>query len=283
MKTKKWKLFAISILLICSGCGSSSPFMDAFLGGMSVTKVESYFNLDQKQEKDFEKNLQQDLARLKQEQMQKFATSIREIDQRIPTEKVNSEILSETFDVLEKEYDRSASYFKNSAWKMVSSLREEQFLYFEKRVRKEITESREQGLESKNEELLQRFRKQITYWVGPTSIHQNQAIQHFIANEPFPWKERIDNRESILNNFMAQRKDPVKLRTMTEKFLEDYDSLRTPEYAHAMQKYEGKLKGFLNKFWSTLSYDQKQAMQASLNKQALELDRMASTQTDEFK
>lgn len=257
--------------------------MDAFLGGMSVTKVESYFDLDQKQEKEFEKNLQQDLARLKQEQMQKFADSIREIDHRIPTEKVNSEILAETFDVLEKEYDRSASYFKNSAWKMVSSLREEQFLYFEKKVRKEIALSREQAVESKNEELLQRFRKQITFWVGPTSIHQNQAIQHFIANEPFPWKERIDNRESILNNFMAQRKDPAKLRAVTEKFMEDYDSLRTPEYAQAMQNYEGKLKIFLNKFWSTLSYEQKQAMQASLNKQALELDRMASTQSDIFK
>ncbi len=252
--------------------------MDAVLGGMSVTKIESYFDLDEKQEKEFEKNLQQDFAKLKQEQMKDFAKSIRQIDQRIPTEKANSQILSEAFDVLEKEYDRSSSYFKNSAVKMISSLREEQFIHFEKRVRKEIALAREEAIQTKNEELLQRYRKQILYWVGPTSIHQNQALQQFVSNESYPWKERIDNRENLLNTFMAQRKDPAKLRAMVEQYMNDSDSLRTPEYAQAMQVYDGKVKGFLNRFWGSLSYEQKQQMQASLNQQAQELDRMAAHQ-----
>lgn len=243
---------------------------------MSVTKVEGYFNLDEKQEKEFEKNIEQDMKKLKQEQLQEFAKSLRNFDQRIPKEKDDSIILAEAFDLMEKEYSRSSGYFKNAAGKLAHSLREEQFEYFENRVKKEIAESRAQSVDSKNAELLGRYRKQILYWVGKMNVHQEQALEQFVKREQFPWKERLDNRESILNSFIAKRKDTAKLRSMAEQFMTDYNSLRTPDYAQAIENYEVKFKNFLNKFWTTLSSEQKQQMQISLNKQALEIDRFAA-------
>jgi hypothetical protein len=268
-------LFLFSILFIC-GCGAGNPVIDAMVGGMSVTKVEGYFNLDEKQEKEFEKNIEQDMKRLKQEQLQEFANSLRSFDQRIPKEKSDSVILAEAYDLLEKEYNRSSSYFKNAAGKLALTLRDDQFDYFETRIKKEIAESRTQSPDLKNAELLGRYKKQILYWVGKMDIHQQQALEQFVTREQFPWKERVDNRESILNSFIAKRKDKAKLRTMAEQFMTDYDSLRTPAYAQAIENYETKFKAFLNKFWSTLSSEQKQQMQISLNKQALEVDRFAA-------
>ncbi|UYL07338.1 DUF6279 family lipoprotein [Bdellovibrio sp. SKB1291214] len=268
-------LLLLSILFIC-GCGAGNPVLDAMVGGMSVTKVESYFNLDEKQEKEFEKNVEHDLKRLKQEQLQEFSKSLRQFDERIPKEKSDSIILSEAFDLLEKEYTRSSGYFKNAAVKLTNTLRDEQFDYFENRVKKEIAESRAQSVQSKNSELKERYRKQILFWVGKMDVHQEQALDQFIRKGQFPWKERLDNRESILNSFMAKRRDSAKLRAMAAQFMTDYDSLRTPEYAQAIQNYETKFKGFLNKFWSSLSSEQKQQMQISLNKQALEIDRFAA-------
>ncbi|WP_413560328.1 DUF6279 family lipoprotein [Bdellovibrio sp. HCB209] len=265
------------MMLVIGGCGATgSPVLDAMVGGMSVTKVEGYFNLDPEQEKAFEKSLDKDLQRLKKERLEEVAKSLRKVDERIPTEKSDSQILGETFDLLEQEYVRASGYFKNSALQLTKSLRKDQFEYFEKTVRKEIAEDRKESVENKNEALRERYSKQIKQWIGKMDVHQENALNQFITNKPFPWKERIDNRENILNTFIEKRDDSKKVQAMTEQFMIDYDQLRTPEYAKAITQYEIQFKDFLNKFWTSLSTEQKREMQISLNKQAQELDRLAA-------
>ncbi|WP_413577686.1 DUF6279 family lipoprotein [Bdellovibrio sp. HCB290] len=269
------KFFLCLIFLFLTGCTAANPVLDAMIGGISITQVEGYFDLDRKQEKDFERELNKDVKNIQRKQLQDFAQAIRQFDERVPHEKEDSKILSEVFEKLESEYSNASGAFKNSAVFLVNSLREEQFAHFEKQVRKEIQEARLDGQAPFNSNLQARFKKQIKYWVGPMSVHQDQMLKQFIDQEPFPWKERLDNREQILNRFMAERQDPKKLRQFTEQFMVDYDSLRTPEYARSLAAYEERFKGFLNKFWSTLNYEQKQQLQSSLNKQAQEVESLA--------
>ncbi|MEK2690282.1 DUF6279 family lipoprotein [Bdellovibrio sp. GT3] len=262
------------MFLFLTACSSSSnPVLDAVIGGMSVTQVEGYFDLDQKQEKEFEKEINKDLQRIQQQQLQEFAQAIRKFDVRVPVEKTDSEILSEVFDKLEVEYKKASGAFQNSAVHLVGMLRDEQFVHFEQQVRTEIQKARAEGVNPKNDELLARYKKQIKYWVGPTTVHQNHLLQQFVIKEPFPWKERMDNREKMLNQFLSNRRDPKKMRQFIEQFMTDYDSLRTTEYAEAMNGYEDRFKVFLNKFWTTLDYGQKQQLRVSLNKQAQEVER----------
>ncbi|WP_413586711.1 DUF6279 family lipoprotein [Bdellovibrio sp. HCB274] len=269
------KLFFCLIVLALGGCTAANPVLDAMIGGISITQVEGYFDLDRKQEKDFEREVNKDVKQIQRKQLQEFAQAIRKYDERVPRELEDSKILSEVFDTLETEYTQASGSFKNSAVYLVNSLRDEQFVHFEKQVRKEIQEARLEGQTQFNSDLQARFKKQLKYWVGPTSVHQDQLLKQFIEQEPFPWKERLNNREQILNRFMAERQDPKKLRQFTEEFMVNYDSLRTPEYAQAMALYEDKFKIFLNKFWSTLNYEQKQQLQSSLNKQAQEVESLA--------
>lgn len=266
----------LSTLSICS-CGSSNPILDSMVGGMSVARVESYFNLDAEQEKAFEKSLEKDLKTVKEKQFNEFALSIQTIDKRIPQEKNDSQILSEAFDLLEGEYNKASGHFKNSAVVLIQSLQPEQFGYFEQKVRKEIALERAESLDIKNAQLEERYRKQILYWVGKMNVHQENALSQFIMRHPFPWKERANNREAILNSFVEKKTDSKKIKAMTEQFMQNYDGLRTSEYALAIEKYENQFKDFLNKFWTSLSSEQKQQMQISLNKQAQELSRMAIT------
>ncbi|MBO9667637.1 MAG: hypothetical protein J7501_12590 [Bdellovibrio sp.] len=249
--------------------------LDAFFTQMSVTKVERYFDLTPQQKKEFQENVEKDLQRLRQERLDDIARSLRGIDKKVAAAKKDDEVLAYAYTTIQKQYNVSSSYLKTSATKLTKSLREDQFQTFKDKVEKEISADRNTSVEDKNADLLARYRKSFKYWIGEMSQEQNQSLDKFITVHQFPWKEKIDNRQQILNSFIEARKDSVKLRRLTEQFMVDYDSLRTPEYAKAVDQYETQFKNFLNKFWTTLSPAQKKQMHVSLMEQVNELEKLA--------
>lgn len=175
--------------------------------------------------------------RLRKDRFERLATSLRATDRQAQESKTDGKVLSDAYSMLRKEYQLGSEHLKSSAQLMAKSLQPEQILYFQNKVDKEIAEDRAESYENKNRELVSKYRK----------------IFKFFAGELTP-----EQRAKLVGQFM-----------------EDYDSLCTPEYSQAMTNYENEFKDFLNKFWTTMSSGQKVQLHLHLEDQAREPERLA--------
>ncbi|QDK38686.1 hypothetical protein DOE51_14375 [Bdellovibrio sp. NC01] len=264
-------------LLFLSACGSRGTFLDDFLvlSGSSMGQIDQYFDLDEKQHQRLEKDIDNDLNRLRKERFKEIAQTLRKIEKK--AESSDPKIMSSAYRDLQAHYKDASSYFTTSTNTLISSLKPEQIANFEKQVRQEIKDTKEalNHPDSLNEEIIGRYKKGLEFWIGDLSLSQNQDIAKFAKEHPFPWKEKIKNKEAILAKFIDSKSSEQKMKAFAEKFVTNYDSVRTPEYAKAIASYENEVQDFLDSFWKTLSPDQKSRMKDYLLTRADKLESLA--------
>lgn len=264
--------------LVIAGCSSRGTFLDDFLvlGGSSMAQIDEYFDLNNQQHEQLEKNIDSDLNRLRKERFQKIAKTLRDIE-RSAKRPDNQKVMSTAFVDLQSHYQQASPYFKGSTEKLIASLKEAQIKNFQKKVEKEIADTKA-GLKNPatlNEEIIGRYKRGLEFWVGDLSTAQQRSIAQFTRDHPYPWNEKIRNKESILKQFMAVHEDPVQIRKFAERFISDYAEMRTPEYAAAMKGYEKEFQAFLDSFWSSLSAEQKSRIHEYLVGRAEKLELLA--------
>lgn len=271
----KAALIFLTLAWLCGCTSSRFPILDTVISGMSVSKVDQYFDLSPEQQKKLDEDVNNDLDRLRKDRFAKLATALRTIDRQAQEAPKDGKVLADAYSMLRKEYQLSSGHLKSSAQTMVTSLKQEQILHFQKKIDKEIAQDRAESYEQKNKELISKYRKIFKFLAGELTPEQSDKIVDFIKASPFPWKEKIDNREQILARFLKVQSQPEQRAKLAGRFMEDYESLCTPEYAQAMTKYENAFRDFLNKFWTTMSPDQKIQLHLHLDDQAQELERLA--------
>lgn len=271
------KIFLILPLLFLSACGSRGTFLDDFLvlSGSSMGQIDQYFDLDEKQHQRLENDIDSDLNRIRKERFKEIAQTLRKIEKK--AESSDPQTMSSAYRDLRFHYKDASTYFKGSANNLISSLKPEQIAGFEKQVRLEIKETKEalNHPDSLNEEIIGRYKKGLEFWIGDLTLTQNQDIAKFAKDHPFPWKEKIKNKEVLLGKFIEAKSSERKMKEFAEKFVSDYDSIRTPEYAKAVTAYENEFQDFLDSFWKTLSPDQKLRMKDYLLTRADKLESLA--------
>ncbi|MGE5085220.1 MAG: DUF6279 family lipoprotein [Bacillota bacterium] len=242
---------------------------------MSVSKIDQYFDLSPEQQKKLEEDVNSDLENLRRERFVKLAAALRAIDREAQHASRNENVLGNAYTVLQREYKMDSGQLSSSAKKLMVSLKREQILYFQTQVDKEIASDRAESVADKNRELVSRFRKVFKFFAGDLTPEQSNSITTFTQMKPFPWKQKIDNREQILVRFLKFQSQPEQRAKLVGQFMENYDSLCTPEYLREMTNYENEFKDFLNKFWTTMSSEQKVQLHLHLEDQAQELERLA--------
>ncbi len=271
-------LIFLLLLFTLSGCGSQGTFLDDFLvlGGSHMAQIDEYFDLNNKQHEQLEKNIDSDLNRLRKERFDKIAKTLRQIEQSAQ-KAGNKAVMSSAYKDLQKQYVEASPYFKGSTQKLIDSLKEPQIDTFKSKVEKEISETKASlGTPSVlNEELIARYKKGLEYWVGDLNTSQEKSIVQFTQDHPYPWSEKIKNKQDILNRFMTVRHNPEKLRRFAEEFIADYPSVRTPEYAAAITSYEKEFQNFLDLFWVSMTPQQKTRLQEYLIGRADKLEHLA--------
>ncbi|WP_277579598.1 DUF6279 family lipoprotein [Bdellovibrio svalbardensis] len=239
-----------------------------------MTQIDQYFDLDTKQHEQLEQNIDADLDRLRKARFKQIAKTLREIE-KSSQKSDNKKVMSAAYADLQKEYLEASTYFKGSTVKLITSLKEPQLKTFKTKAEKEISETKLAPPEVLNEELIGRYKRGLEFWVGDLTTAQQQSIAQFTREHPFPWNEKIKNKEAILNRFMAVHQDPVQLRKFSEDFVSEYPKIRIPTYATAVTAYEKEFQNFLDSFWISLSPEQKNRLQEYLIVRADKLEQLA--------
>jgi len=267
-------IFLTSVWL-CACTSSRFPVLDAVISGVSVSKVDQYFDLSPEQRKKFEEDVNGDLDRFRRNRFSKIAEALRSLDREAQHAPKDGKVLAKAYTFLRSEYKMGSRHLASSTKNMTTGLRQEQILHFQKKVDQEIALDRTESVDQKNRELVTKYSKIFKFFAGDLTPQQSDSIVAFTKVTPFPWKEKIDNREQILARFLKVRYQPKQMAKLAGKFMEDYDSLCPPEYSQAMTNYENEFQDFLNKFWTTMSSDQKVQLHLHLEDQARELERLA--------
>lgn len=242
-----------------------------------MAQIDQYFDLNDHQHKALEKNIDADLDRLRKERFKSFAKTLRDID-KSSRGSANVNVLSSGYALLKHHYEESNIYFKDAGAKLVASLSEQQIQSFKNKVQNEILTMKSSlngSTNAMNEDLLNTYERALEFWFGDLTSEQKQSLVQFSREHPYPWNEKIKNKEAILNKFMTLEKDPQKRREFSEQFIADYDYMRTPEYATAVDRYEKSFQSYLDSFWNLLSTEQKKRMHGYLIGRAEKLEQMA--------
>ena len=241
--------FAVGVLG-CSRQGALDDFL--VLGGTNMAQIDQYFDLSDQQHKALEKDTEDDLDHLRKERFKSFAKTLRDID-RSAQSPSNTKVLSTGYARLKQHYEESSAYFRNAGTKLVASLSEKQILNFKGKVQGEINSMKSSMNGTSNvldDDLLNTYEQALEYWFGDLTTEQKQSLVQFSHEHPYPWKEKIKNKEAILNKFMNVEGDSQKRREFSAEFIVNYDRMRTPEYATAMDSYEKNFQNYLDGFWN---------------------------------
>jgi len=242
-----------------------------------MAQIDNYFDLNQKQEHELRRNMNEDLNHLRRERFDKMAKTLRQIEQQTKTPESNK-LMSSAYVDLQSEYWQSHKYFKPSTHKFISSLSPSQLSSFEKKVRKEISESREalaKHPDSLNQDLISSYQDGLEFWIGDLSPAQKELLTRFTKEHPFPWQEKIKNSETLLDQFTSMQGDSAKMKSFSEKFVAENKSLRIPEYTQALASYDKEFQTFLDMIWTTLDQKQRSHLRENLLGRASKLEELA--------
>jgi hypothetical protein len=258
----------ISILLL-SGCQPS--FVGTALKSMTVTKADSYFNLDDKQENELRKEVDKDFSHAKTKVLPEIASSLRAMNKELEPEKVKSVRLIQISTNLESSIKKVTACFSPSAQKLAASLSEEQFQYFYKKMNRDFEESEQQTKSSQRalEKAVTFYADGITSWVGPLTSEQEKELKKFLRINPYPWALQNQSRKKLADQLMNKRRNPQDLEKFVSSLLGDYESFRTAEFQTAIEQHRSALKKFLfEELWPELTPTQKSTFKTNLTAKA---------------
>lgn len=195
---------------------------------------------------DFEKNELKDFVRLTKE-AQSFSQT-----------KFQSR---EKYEELRKELERILKSAGNKmtpiAQKSLANLSDEQWAHFEKKMRAQFAEDQKKFAENEfQKNAKDRWLRVLDYFFGSMKDEQEKMIEKFIVENPFPHQLRLQNQEKMLEQFLNTKSDLKARNIYLQKFFEQHDELRTPEYHQKFMEFQDKLSAFVFQLLQTMNEKQ---------------------------
>lgn len=267
-------LSLLGFMLFTTAC-NRAEFLFRFADDMAASRADHYFDLTSEQKKTFKADVRQDIAVGKKEAFPKMAQRLRAFEKEIQKEPVASETLVQGFRDIEAQVKGLTVYFEKTAKKTSDSLTAKQVDHFAGVMRKNIDEEENDPQDAINK-VIKRYRRAAEYWVGGISRNQDQLIKNFLVKNPYPWQLQNRSQKFVVNQFVEASKNTNDKKAFVEKFVNDYESVRLPEYREALSQHQEALYKFMSTdFWRSLSADQKARFKKNLIARAEQLERIA--------
>ncbi|WP_374000326.1 DUF6279 family lipoprotein [Bdellovibrio bacteriovorus] len=271
------KIFLFFTILMSLGC-SRLDMVARWADVTAVSRADKYFDLTSQQEKELKQDLQKDITRLRKELLPEVAQSLRELEPEIKKGHMNPALLAKNFMLVQDYFKKGAGYFKNTAAKIATQLKKNQFDHFAVKVRADIEESKQDNdtAEKAQRTAYKRYRRSVEFWIGGISAKQQDELEDFLKTHPYPWALQNKSREHSLKLFLNSSQNPEALKKFVLDYYTDYESSRLPEFTEALNAHKYAFQIFLaEKFWKGLSPEQKENLQENLIARAEDLEKIA--------
>lgn len=262
--------------LFLVGCAPS--FLGVALESMTVSKADDYFDLNSEQKDALKKDVEKDLADVRQHVFPQMADSLRKIDQQTSKNEMSADQVGQIYSDIDQYLKQISTKFEQTAVKTASTLEDDQFRYFEKKVDKEVEESVE-DTETPEKALklsMKRYTKSIEFWFGDLTSAQEEELRKFLKDHPYPWDLQNKNKKFVLAKFMEARKSRDTLKKFVSDYCKDYDAARLPEFKVALDEHQLAFQKFFSQsLWPKMDKEQKSELKEHLLTRAQDLDKLA--------
>lgn len=267
-------LFCLNITA-CNRAGVVFRFADTLI----VSKADDYLDLDNSQQERLKKNIRKDLNKIKEKTLPEIAKNLRQFEVESRSAKINKD---KVLDLKNKSYAEilyAGHYFKDTALDISNTLSNSQYSYLQKQVQADIEKKNKEYKKDAAKHTAKKYLKATEFWIGSVSKNQHEMITDFAQKNPYPWELKEKNRKSLLEKFLNSKDNKAFREELLTTYFTDHTNAQLPEFKLAMNEYTANLENFyIDKFWPTLSEDQKKTLRKNLLKRAGDLEEVAQKQ-----
>ncbi len=266
-------LLALLSLSSCSRLSIAVRWADTLI----VEAVDSRFDLNSEQKKEFTKEVYQSIQLLKKEKFPAWAKRFDKWADAIEKEKISEATSVDMWDWVQSEFRDLAKYADAPMMKLIDKIDEKNFETNKKMSLKEIDELRkkQQTKDAQFEDQKKKILRWIEFWHDSPTDAQDKKLDAFIKQSPFPIEASWSHREAQIIKFYDLRKDKPALRAWVKETLYNPESLRPPEYQAAINEWIKNLRIYIREFHQSLSDKQLKFLVKELRKRAGELRELA--------
>lgn len=270
---KYFILFLICLnLLACNRANVLFRFADTLF----VSKADDYLDLDSSQQDRLKKSLRKDLKKVKEKTLPEIAKNLRELEVESRSEKISKAKVLELKNKSYEEFLSAGQYFKDTAIDISNTLSNSQYAHLTKQVQADIDKKTKDYKKDAAKHTAKKFLKATEFWIGPVSKSQREMITDFAKKNPYPWELKQKNRKSLLDKFLNSKDDKTARDELLSAYFLNYKNVQDPEFRTALNEYTTNLENFyIDKFWPTLSEDQKRTLRKNLLKRASDIEEVA--------
>lgn len=274
MKKHLWIFIAFFALAGCSNLEFATNWADTYLDH----QIDNYFDLDRGQDVFVSQALKDNIQKIRKDFYPQFADELRRnADELEKTPTLTVAQLEEAQKRLQALVMKTLAVVEPSAQDFVDRLRPEQLKNFEKEFTKKNKKIQNEvdDKDTAVSEQSDRMEGQLKYWLGSLTYEQRKQLKKFCEENPYPQKERLENRKKIATEFTTSFPDVEKRHRFIHTLLTDYKSLYDKNYATAMDKYQKSVRTFLESFFNGLKADDKKTLISNFRKRADELKKIS--------
>jgi hypothetical protein len=264
MKTPLLKLFILVYLLFsCSRIDLAANWADTYIS----SQLDKYFDINNIQSQFIKKNLKEDIKSIKRILFPRAADELEKVFKETDEVRTyNRDLILAHEKVMKSIFYDALKIFEHSATGFASQLSPEQLNAFKKEFKDktgDIQKMLNNPVESR-EKRYEKIRKFIEGWIGNLTNSQKTELRNFCQLNIFPYREQIMNREKLSKGFYDVFDDQEKRKQYVSDLFLNYESLRDPVYATAVNEDQDKLINTIVKIVNEMTEDQRNNLRSTL-------------------
>lgn len=256
----------------CNRAGVVFRFADTLI----VSKADDYLDLDNSQQDRLKKNIRKDLSKVKEKTLPEIAKNLRELEVESRNTKIDKDKILGLKNKSYSDILDAGKYFKDTAVDISNTLSNSQYTHLQKQVQADIDKKTKEYKKDAAKHTAKKYLKATEFWIGSVSKNQREMITDFAKKNPYPWELKEKNRKVLLDKFISNKDNKAAREELLTAYFTDHTSAQTSDFRLAMNEYTANLENFyIDKFWPTLSEDQKKTLQKNLLKRASDIEEVA--------
>lgn len=224
----------------CSRIDLATTWADTYI----FKQIDLYFDVSSMQAQFIKKAVREDTDKVSEQFFPQLARELERIEGiLLSNTPVTPQMVSAEQEKLKNIFYSSLKIFEPSAQAFIKKLEARQLDTFKLIFNKKSDELQKQLLnpELAKKESFSKIKKEFEMWSGTVSEAQILEIHKFSNDYLFPIREELLNREKFSKEFLENYKSHDKRKKFISDLLTDYESMREPAYARALQAYQDSL------------------------------------------
>ena len=269
----KWLLILGALLCVpaCQQFGLAVRFADVYL----LHELDHFLDLTAAQNKEVKPEVKRVIKDIREQEFPKAADFLESIAASLQTKEPTKSQLAEWLAGAQKIGRSGIQRFEPLALQISKSSSKKQEENFAREFREKTEEMRAKSATPDQAFKTERKRvaKWIDYWLGGLSSAQEDSLNAFLHEHPWPIDLQLKNRDKLLADFLKTT-GPAR-EDWIHQFYTEAEVFWLPEYKTAHGAWSETFQLYLLKLWGSLDPKQKKTMFEAAKKKAAELRKLS--------